>query len=1115
MFLITSQYTIEVKLYNRRDRKYTTLSNTLTAVIEGAGDVDVFLKETPILSYIEDSYLLYLEENDLTEDLINISSYGVSSEDEIIHFHFEPGLEKNTPRLMAKVTRAAGFLWSADTYKQGIVYSWDSSILIRSLQGLRSDLTTDPHLEILSDSSYKFNNIIIEIIDPKKNHVLFTSVSGQEGYHKEEVTEYEKYTREIKVYSSSKILLHSTGSFEVFFQSYNTSPTEAIKSNKKEYRSILDYKIKENLPLFKSGVGYGEDLKIIKDDEEKTKIDYNALVKLFGNYDENFNVYDKVSFYYRGSCQYKETYKILDGRAIFSGNAFQYGNAKIRLYRYGNERLKISYSINAKLTYFTNEPSKSTKYWRTVDLKINKEFTNDISPYLYYDKNTVQIKESLWRGIVSSSDKNIRETLLDEASSKYNINGTVYYLYDYKLSDIKVYGESGELYHQGHDGPLDVNFQYANGEVDVNSPVRYFNKGLTVYEGEKYISAEVDIIPKNILSGVDFKFPIYSRYNQKIMTETEHLKISVYEKDEYVEAVLNEANKTCICRSTRTFQAPAKEVHLTESASAFVFDLADYIPENLSGPNKFNMTIQVVGKVGPVVEHFSGKTLNSGSDAVTMRIVGERTIGTMCVEGQPVTKERTVTLYEPETEYVLGIVNGDERTYDEVARGKKNLTVQFRPFMIPSHAYDISYSLDVKNVSPAGAIVNMNKTDSNDPFSHAFNIVFSSEYQSTATKGKQEELSSYSYAETILSQEPKFSKYVVQKPVNLTKEYTSFSVSVDTDNAEVLVKEYNRNISFTENTADVFIKVIPQEHPASPWSVKVRNGYYYFNQHEHYHYINPEPKGPKVIFNQEVYYQLTGNQVVLSPLPQQYAPIIVEDEYGNVYEHIVGIEDGLTIEDIHFAKEGQTEIPLSRMRIDEATLTVKKNGTLFEGFILSEGLMSTVEPLKKDDVISVKYKVKNSFCFVPSVESANECTIKVHSSKTLTRIKVKYECSMDQNYKKADISLNPLHNLEKKGFIYIEEKEKPVQKIEIISPDIFSINESVKIFAILKDEYGNSCVGRPVLFEKTGTGNLNIEQITTDGNGVAMAVFDSSVNEQVTVTASCEGATASRIITPE
>lgn len=1115
MFLITSQYTIEVKLYNRRDKKYTTLSNTLSAIVDTMGNADAFLKEVPILSYIEDGYILYLEENGLTEDLVNVSSYKVLSEDDNVSFYFEEGVTKNTPKLMTKTLVPSSFLWSIDTYKNGIIYSWDSSILMRSLNDLRSELSTDPYLQILENSSYQFSNIIIEIIDSVNGQVLFTSNPGQEGFHKETLPEYGRYLREIKIYSSKKIFLHSTGSFEVFFEEYNTLTTESLEESQKEYRSILDYKIEEALPLFSSGVGYGEDLKIIKDNEEETNINYNATVKLLGNYNEDFNVYDRVSFYYRGNCSYKENYKIVEGKVLVSGNAFQYGNTKVRLYRYGSEKLKITYNLNAKLTYFTNEPDKNVKYWRTVDLKIAKEFVNDISPYLYYDEDTVKIKESLWRGVVSSSDKNIRDTLLDEARKKYNINGTIYHLYDYKISDVKVYGEAGDLYHQGHDGPLDVNFQYTGGEIDMNSTVRYFNKGLTVYEGEKYISAEIDINSKDILANADLKFPIYSRYNGKIMTESENLKISVYEKDDYVEAVLNETAQSCICRSKRVFNVPEKEIRLTEIASAYVFDFSEYIPEKLSGPNKFNMTINAIGKIGPVVEHHTGKTLNSNADKVTMKVIGERTIGKLCVEAQPVTKERTVTLYEPETEYLLGVVNGDRNTYDKIARGKKNLSVQFRPFMIPSHAYDINYSLDIKDVAPIGAVVDVEQTVSTDPYSYAFNLVFSSNHEGTSQRGEQEELASYTYAESFLKQEPKFSKYVIEKPATLTKEYTGFSVVVTTDNAEASVKEYNRNITFVGNTADVFVKTIPQKHPASPWSLKMRNGYYYLNQHEHYHFINPEPNGPKTVFNGEVYYDLTNGAVTLSPLPQQYAPVIVEDEFGTTYEYISGVTGEMTIEDSFTAKAGQKEFQTSRMRIDEATLEVFKNGQPFGDYIFADGLFYTTIPLEEGDNLVLKYKVKDSFCILPSEASANECVIKIHGKTPLSRAKIRYECSMDKNYQKLDVSVNPLHTLSKEGFLFIQEKEESVHSVEIKATDKLNQGESMKVFALVKDQHGNPCIGRTVEFSSTGTATLIAEQLKTDNNGVAIAVLTPNQSVEENVTAVCEGKTGSKRITPE
>lgn len=1114
--MITSQYTVSVKLYNRQLKKYATLSNIFNTIIESTSRDAILVKQSSILDYVEDAYELYLSENNILDSDISISSYKVESIDPALDFFFEESGEKNATRLMVRIFNASNFLWKSETFSDGVAYSWEPQITMNSLSNLWKDLSTEPYATAISESQYTFSKIIVEVFDPTNNIVLFTSVPDSSCFFIEAIENFNvQLTRELRIYSSTKNFLYSTGTFEVNPQTFNELPlVPLIESTGKEKRSVLSYSVLERLGLFQSGVGHGKDLSVEKNYEDYTNIDYNMIIKLLGGYKQDYSVFDKVSFYYKGQCSYKQDYKVVDGKVSFTAEAFQYGNIKLRMYKYGSEKLKINYNLTAKLTYFTNEPNGGNKTWRTVSLKVPQSFTHDIDPYLYYDGETVRIKETLWRGVVDPSGKDVKTILMDSIKGKYAIENTIHYLYDFNLEDVKVYNGTGELYHEGFNGPLDVTFQYSDNAVDVNRSVRYFNKGLTIYEGETFVDAEVDNNQRNILQGVNFGFPMYSRYNGKMLSNSINLKISVYSKDENVESILNSALNTCYCRSVKTFSIPEKHILLNESQTAYVFDMAEYIPENLPGPNKFNMTINVKGKLGPVTEHYSGKILNSISDTASMKIIGERTIGTLCVEAAPVTKTRTVTLYEPMDEYILGVVNGDEDTYGKEGNGKRSLSVQFRPFMIPSDGYAVTYELLLKDASPTLATVDHILTPTSNPYTYAFTVVFSSEHQGTASKDMLEEIQTYNYVEHFSNEEPRYDKYVITEPVSYPKPYTSFRVAVDTDNAEAEVKEYTKDVTFTLSKADIFTKTIPQKHPASQWKIKIRNGYYYINQHEKFLYSSSEPNGPKVIVEGKTYYSLTNNAVQLSPIPQQFAPVVVEDELGTSYQYIVPTEeDGLSIKDSYIAKENQKEFLLTRIDIDVISLVVKVNDVISTAYVLDEGMILFNEALKDKNEITVTYKVTNSFSLQDSTDTPNSCVLRINSENTLNKILVSYETNMTNNYKPLDLSINPLHRLEKSGFVYLTEDEEALQKIELVSEKSLKAGrDSISIFAIASDKYSNPVKGKTIVFSMTGPGALITETLVTDDNGVAIANLSSNLTGNCVVTASCEGVSADKEI---
>ena len=199
--------------------------------------------------------------------------------------------------------------------------------------------------------------------------------------------------------------------------------------------------------------------------------------------------------------------------------------------------------------------------------------------------------------------------------------------------------------------------------------------------------------------------------------------------------------------------------------------------------------------------------------------------------------------------------------------------------------------------------------------------------------------------------------------------------------------------------------------------------------------------------------------------------------------------------------------------MDDLTLTVTRNGEAFPNYRVEENLLLTEEPMEEGDTLVASYRVKNSYTILPATDSANACVIHLHPEVALTRAKIRYECSLEENYNRLETSINPLHRTEKQGFIYLTDKEEPIRTIEIISEDRYSSSsDEVRVFAVLKDQYGNPCEDKEVSFSISGTATLLVNQISTDDNGVAIATVRNILSAEETVTVQCEGVTASKTI---
>lgn len=245
--------------------------------------------------------------------------------------------------------------------------------------------------------------------------------------------------------------------------------------------------------------------------------------------------------------------------------------------------------------------------------------------------------------------------------------------------------------------------------------------------------------------------------------------------------------------------------------------------------------------------------------------------------------------------------------------------------------------------------------------------------------------------------------------------------------------------------------------------------------------------------------KVTNNELTISPAPQQYSPVVISStELGELRRIFYRDSEGkysLDIVEEYFPNSGEV-YNLTENNIDMTTLVVKVNDSVITNHTLKEHILTVPkENIKNEtDIISVKYRVKNSFVANYNYFN-NSVNIKLHTEKPLETVIARYETNLNDNRQELkNISLNPIHNTDYKGFIYLSYENNIIDKIIIhANPKSVSANgiDSTSLYFEVLDKIGNP-VQNVELNSYCTTGSLIQNEALTDENGVITARYISS-----------------------
>lgn len=303
---------------------------------------------------------------------------------------------------------------------------------------------------------------------------------------------------------------------------------------------------------------------------------------------------------------------------------------------------------------------------------------------------------------------------------------------------------------------------------------------------------------------------------------------------------------------------------------------------------------------------------------------------------------------------------------------------------------------------------------------------------------------------------------------------------------------YRRRYSLASSVPGIFVET------------KENNASVYYENGESEVYAYTTDTAMETIYSQAKVVVDTNDEALVTPIPQQGAPIIVKDESGKELRHVTFLdEDGrLTLTNTEeFEADGKREFTLSYHDIDLDTLEIwvdemgMNQYTKVVDYLVCNNEITTKITYPKGTPIRVAYRLLNSYCVDYNYDVEEDyAMIKLHRPvlNESREITVRYETNLETAYYSAsEINLNPMQNLYNEGFLYISDETRPAKKLEVhFNPNTLHANgyDRTTITVIAKDEYGNPVVGDIINFFVTD-GSIVINQALTDENGMAIATY--------------------------
>lgn len=256
--------------------------------------------------------------------------------------------------------------------------------------------------------------------------------------------------------------------------------------------------------------------------------------------------------------------------------------------------------------------------------------------------------------------------------------------------------------------------------------------------------------------------------------------------------------------------------------------------------------------------------------------------------------------------------------------------------------------------------------------------------------------------------------------------------------------------------------------------------------------------------------ELTNENNDANILPQQFAPIVVENQNEDVLQHIENISgdnENLTINENIIVENETKTIMLKFNNIDLNTLKVQINDNDTTAYNLVNNALIFNEDVKPKTVIKCSYKLIDTFAVNYDIEN-KAINITINSDKDFSKPIVNYEHSLTTNLKSLDhLSLNPVYNTDYEGFFYIDYDKHDPYTLNMYSTakSMFcKLNDTLRIYIEVLDFNGNPVENENIEVQ-CKYGNVLCDSYVTDINGVVALTYTAPLTVcKETIVARCK-----------
>ena len=259
----------------------------------------------------------------------------------------------------------------------------------------------------------------------------------------------------------------------------------------------------------------------------------------------------------------------------------------------------------------------------------------------------------------------------------------------------------------------------------------------------------------------------------------------------------------------------------------------------------------------------------------------------------------------------------------------------------------------------------------------------------------------------------------------------------------------------------------------------------------------------------EPLFEIEDNILEVTPIPQQYSPIIINEEYDELSK--ISSNDIEPLTNVFFINEngefdlynteefeslGFKTLYLQYQNIDEVSVAVTINGNEEKGFSIIDNVITFKNVIEKGYIIKVKYKLMKSYCVNYDYEN-DKAIIKFNKGNrsNIEKIRIFYETDKESSIRKLEnINLNPIYNASYNGYIYICDYTLEPSKISIYPSSTFLYangKDEITVLISIKDKYDN-----PIENAKANVicqyGSIEKLSDVSDCNGIIPCIYRSA-----------------------